>query len=145
MTHEQWADAVPAPRRPAPRVARLSYPQPGVTLCTVDGDVDMITRPALASTLVEAARDANPHLVIDLSAVAFFGSTGLHALVETLDQVGRSGHVALVVDPKAPVAVPLRSTAMDRLFDVHRELASALRACRRPLPPEPRPPEPLPA
>lgn len=134
MTNEWPTGAVPVPRDPSTQVARLSYPQSDVTVCTVRGDVDMVTRPALARTLTEAIRDANPHLVIDLSGVAFFGSTGLHTLVELLDRQHAAGHLALVVEQRAQVDTLLRATGLDTLFDVHGELASALRACHHPMP-----------
>lgn len=124
---------VPVPRGSS-SVAVLSYPQPGVTVCAVRGDVDMVTQPAISRRLVEAACDDNPHLVIDLSAVTFFGSTGLHALVEILDSHCGTGHLALVLDPRTRAATQMRHTSLDRLFEVHDALDSALRACRRPLP-----------
>jgi anti-sigma B factor antagonist len=130
VTSEQLADRAPGHGRAAADVARLSYPQPDVTVCTVAGDVDMVTRPALAERLRAAMHDDNRHLVIDLSAVAYFGSTGLHTLVEILDEHQGRGHLAVVLDANARAAASLRATGLDKVFDLHRELASALRACR---------------
>jgi anti-sigma B factor antagonist len=141
VTSEQLTDITLNPRIASASVARLSYPQPDVTVCTVIGDVDMVTQPALAKKLIEAVGDDNRSLVIDLSEVAFFGSTGLHTLVEIRDRHDSDGHLAVVVDSNARAARPLQVTGLDKVFDLHLELGSALRACRRP----PRSPRPAPA
>lgn len=134
MTSERLTDSAlnTTPTATSASVARLSYPQPDVTVCTVNGDVDMVTQPALTKKLVEAIGDDNSNLVIDLSEVAFFGSTGLHTLVEILDRYDSDGHLAVVVDSNARAARPLQVTGLDKVFDLHLELGSALRACRRP-------------
>src|SRR3712207_1450055 len=48
----------------------LSRPQPGTTVCTVSGTLNADTTPVLRDALVEARRDDNAHLVIDLSTIA---------------------------------------------------------------------------
>ena len=109
--------------------ATLTSPQPDTVVCTVTGDVDKATAPALSDKVAEAIRDARPHLVIDLSRVAFFGSSGLRVLLMALNSYNNGDHVALVVGANRRVAVPLRITALDQAFDLHHDLDQALRAC----------------
>ncbi|HEY2766289.1 MAG TPA: STAS domain-containing protein [Pseudonocardiaceae bacterium] len=109
--------------------ATLTSPQPDTVVCTVTGDVDKATAPALSDKIAEAIRDVRPHLVIDLSRVAFFGSSGLRVLIEALANYDNGDHVALVVGANRRVVLPLQVTTLDQVFDLHHDLAQALQAC----------------
>lgn len=109
--------------------ATLTAPQPDTVVCTVTGDVDKATAPALSDKVAEAARDARPHLVIDLSRVAFFASSGLRVLVDALESYHNGDHLAIVVGANRRVTLPLQITALDQAFDLHSDLAQALQAC----------------
>jgi anti-anti-sigma factor len=109
--------------------ATLTSPQQDSLVCTVTGDVDKATAPALSDKVAEAIRDACPHLVIDLSRVAFFGSSGLRVLLDALGNYHNGDHLALVVGANRRVVLPLQATALDQAFDLYHDLAQALQAC----------------
>ena len=104
--------------------ATLSCPQPDTTVCTVTGQVDLVTAAELTDTLTAAVHDDRSHLVIDLSAADVLDSAGLQAVFEILDTYDIPGHVAAVVDPSSEAG-----TALDELLDRHNDLTAALRAC----------------
>jgi anti-sigma B factor antagonist len=65
---------------------------------SVTGQVDVATVAALAGGIHDALASAPETLVVDLSAVAFFGSGGLNALLEA-DGRARASGCQLVVIP----------------------------------------------
>ncbi len=108
---------------------------PGTILCVVVGEVDLLTGPALREKL-NAINVVPSHLVIDLSAVRFLASIGLNILVEILAGQEAAGcHLALVIDDNHAVTHSLESTGLDQVFDLHAEIAAAVRACPTPTDP----------
>ncbi len=115
----------------SPSGAILSFPQPDTTLCTVTGRMDTDTTPAVADTLIQAVRDDNAHLVIDLSAITFMDSAGLYALFTARHKhnIYANGHLAVVIDSNPETIPQLYAIALEVIFDLHNNLTSALRAC----------------
>jgi anti-anti-sigma factor len=115
----------------SPRIAVLSYPQPDTTVCTVTGKIDTDTTPALWTVLAQAVRDDNPHLVIDLSAVTFLDSHGLHALFVARNHhdLRGGGLLTAVIDKRTAVISALYIVALEVTFDLHTTLTDALHAC----------------
>lgn len=111
--------------------AILSFPQPDTTVCTVTGKMDTDTTPAVTDTLIQAVRDDNAHVVIDLSAVTFMDSAGLYALFTTRHKhnIYGNGHLTVVIDSNPETIPQLYAIALDVIFDLHNNLTSALRAC----------------
>jgi anti-anti-sigma factor len=130
VTREQL-DTMPPPLGGHMVTATLSCPRPNTTVCTVTGRIDLVTAPGLSDTLIEAIHDERPHLVIDLSAVDFVDSAGLHAIFESLDGYDIDGHVAVVVDPNSEAVTPLEIATLDEYLDRHGDLTRALQACAR--------------
>ncbi|MGH4016165.1 MAG: STAS domain-containing protein [Pseudonocardiaceae bacterium] len=126
MTREELSYEPP----PSPG-AVLSYPQRDTTVCTVTGKIDTGTTPALRDVLTQAVHDDNAHLVIDLSTITFIDSTGLYALFATRHKHNRggNGHLAVVIDSSSQAIPRLYAVALDVIFDLHDDLAGALRAC----------------
>lgn len=127
MTRQLWPD------RPAPSgsAAVLSYPHPGTTVCTVTGALDTSSTLALRQTLRDAAHTANPHLVIDLTALTVLDATGLHALFAARHHHDRhhGGHLAAVINPTTRAIPKIYVLALTMAFDVHTTPTQALRAC----------------
>jgi anti-sigma B factor antagonist len=108
----------------------LSDISPGMILCVVAGEVDLLTAPTLREKLTGAINSVPGHLVIDLSAVAFLASIGLNVLVEVLaTQEAANRHLALVVDDNRAVTHPLQTTGLDQVFDIYAEVSTAVEAC----------------
>jgi anti-sigma B factor antagonist len=71
----------------------------GAIVVSVSGELDMTTAPQLEEALV--ACDGNQPVVVDVTALAFIDSSGLHVL---FGERGSGKPAALVVDPESHVA-----------------------------------------
>lgn len=65
------------------------------TELSVRGEIDICTAPELVASLDEVPL---ADLVLDLSAVSFFGAVGLHILASTHDRLHDAGHRFVVVE-----------------------------------------------
>ena len=97
----------------------------GVAVLSVGGVVDLFTAPTLESALEGLVSQQPKALVIDLTAVTFLASVGLKILVETHEQVSKSGRFAVVAS--SPVtARPIQLTKLDEIFRLFPTLDKAL-------------------
>jgi anti-anti-sigma factor len=79
------------------------------------GEVDMANAPSLAEYLVQFA---NGDVILDLSAVTFIDSSGLHALVAAHKRLGLRG-ARLVLHGTSPYAQRvIEITGLDRYLDL---------------------------
>jgi anti-anti-sigma regulatory factor len=125
-----WQTPLGSPETPAITVTISRYLH-HTTVCTVVGAVDWNTRALLRNALVDAGRDDNVHLVIDLSAVTSMDSAGPYTLLEARFKHGLSGrgHLAVVADSNSSAIPELQGVAIRAAFDVHSTLSDALHAC----------------
>jgi carboxylate-amine ligase len=89
--------------------------QHGVIEVKVAAEVDMSNSDELERRCVEALDAGAEEVVLDLSEVAFFGSSGLTALAR-IRAHGLERGVPISIVPSATVALVLRATAMDNLL-----------------------------
>lgn len=99
---------------------------PDTTVIAVLGDVDLCTGPLLLDTLLAHVRPLGPQLVIDLTDVSFFGSTGLTVLMTVRHEAEEAGVRLSVVADKRPVLLPIQITGLHRVLDLHPDLNRAL-------------------
>jgi len=90
---------------------------------TVIGEVDLATAPQLRDVLEHAITTAPAVLVLDMSEVSYFDSTGLDVLIHISTALD-TGRLRLVAS--AAVIRPLTLTGIDSLIPLHPDLASAL-------------------
>ena len=98
----------------------------GLAGVAVRGEVDLVTAPALTAALEERIRRSSGPLVVDLSAVDFLDSCGIHCLVRARALLGREERPLAVVCPSGNVRRVLELTGIDELvalYDSHDELA----------------------
>ena len=96
-----------------------------VGVVEVAGAVDHLTEGELRDVLLEALSEQPPVLVMDLSAVRFFGSIGLAILVEAQQQAGQQTAIRLVVT--TPVTrLPLEVTGLSNAFALYDSLREAV-------------------
>ena len=93
----------------------------------------MDTTPVLREALVEAQRDDNAHLVIDLSTIISMDidAAGLYTLLEAryTHDISGDGLMAVVVDPNSQAIPALHIATLEATFDLHHNLTDALHAC----------------
>lgn len=111
----------------------VHYPADGVRVLVVDGELDALTAPLLGDCLREQFAAAPAHMILDLQAVRFLGSSGLNCLLnarELIQQIsGIQLHIAGVVT--RAVARPLEVTGLLERFDTYPTLEDALTALTR--------------
>lgn len=97
----------------------LTEPRPaGTTVVRVEGDVDLLTSPAVRDR-VDAGLATRPDLlVLDLSRVEFLSSSGLALLVDVRAAAQRQGARLQLVTTGRVVLRPLTATGLAPLFDV---------------------------
>jgi anti-anti-sigma factor len=96
----------------------------------VRGEVELATEPVLTAAVQEAIRCSSGPFVIDLGAVDFLDSTGIHCLVRARALLGREDRALAILRPRDNVRRVLALTGIDELvpvYDSYDELARALR------------------
>lgn len=96
----------------------------------VSGAVDVLTAPRLRSALAVALEhlDGRP-VIVDLTAVRFFGSPGPRALAESAEQASaKPGFQPLrvVVDSNRPVLRPIELTGYDAILALYHDVEDAV-------------------
>jgi anti-sigma B factor antagonist len=100
---------------------------PGVVVITVSGEVDLLTGPLLLDALLAHLHGPDRRLIIDLTAVGFFGAAGLTVLATARQATLAVGIGLCLVAHTRPVLLPLTITGMHTQFDICPDLAHALR------------------
>lgn len=90
----------------------------GAVVIAVRGEVDLLTGRLLLDGLLSQVRPTVRLLVVDLTAVTFFGASGLTALLTARQAAVAAGAGMRVAAHSRPVVLPLRITGLDVLFDV---------------------------
>ncbi|BBH70787.1 hypothetical protein ACTI_74720 [Actinoplanes sp. OR16] len=87
----------------------------GRIVVSVAGECDLRHRDEMTTALREAVRDA-PEVVVDLGAVRFLDSSGLHALVSASQAARRRDGIVYVVNATGTVAMVLEMTGVLRML-----------------------------
>ncbi|MHA7649679.1 STAS domain-containing protein [Mycobacterium sp. ML4] len=99
-------------------------------IVTVEGDVDSSTVDQLRGQLTAALDVAATHpsrlLIADLTAVNFFGSAGLNAMLECHEAGRAAGTAVRLVADHPQVLQPITVTELHRIFDIHPTVSDAL-------------------
>jgi anti-anti-sigma factor len=76
--------------------ATLSRRPPSIALCTVTGEVDLMTVPELRAQLRKAVGGGCRDVVVDVTAITFFAVAGVRALDEAQRSRGDARDLVLV-------------------------------------------------
>lgn len=90
------------------------------------GEVDMLTTPKLRTMLAELIESRPRVVVLDLSDVSFFASSGLSTLVEARDIAAANGVLLHLACPSRAVRRPLQITGLAGRFEIYDDVQSAL-------------------
>ncbi len=99
---------------------------------TVRGEIDYSTADQLRRRLERSTAAIGPRvLVLDLTAVTYFGSVGLAILLETADVLSQRSSAPhpfrVVVDETEPVIRPIQIGGVQSLMRLHHDVDDALR------------------
>jgi anti-anti-sigma factor len=107
----------------------VELPMHEVAGVAVRGEVELATAPVLTTALEEGIRRSSGPFVIDLVAVDFLDSSGIHCLVRARALLGRDDRALALVCPPNNVRRVLELAGIDELVPVYgsrEELARAL-------------------
>ena len=97
------------------------------TVVSLNGEIDLSNHAALRAGLNDLIVGGSVDLVLDMSGVTFLDSTGLGALIGTRRRVHAfHGSLAIVLTDDTTLRV-FEITGLDKVFDLHPTLESALR------------------
>ncbi|HEY7622965.1 MAG TPA: STAS domain-containing protein [Solirubrobacteraceae bacterium] len=85
----------------------------------VRGEVELSTAPALTTALDEAIRRTSGPFVVDLCAVDFLDSCGIHCLVRARALLGREDRPLALISPPGHVRRVLELTGVDELVPIY--------------------------
>ena len=111
-------------RRPT-RQARITW---GERVVTVGGEIDVYTAPLVREKLDEQITAGRTDIVVDLTDVTFLDSTGLGVLVGRLKLTRTMGGSMRIVGTDDRVLKVFSITGLDKVFEMHDDLESALAA-----------------
>lgn len=102
-----------------------------IDVLTLAGDIDVYTAPRLREALTNRISAERHLVVVDMTAVDFFDSTGLGILVGGLKRArAHDGQVDLVVTTERLRKV-FRMTGLSRVFAIHDTADAAVAALRQ--------------
>lgn len=113
------ADAAP------PALAAVDTLGP-VSVVHVSGEIDMTSRDAVERVLTRAVDSRPETVVVDLSDVTFFGSSGLQMLAEARAHAAANQVTLRLVASSRRVLRPLEITGMTMAFRVYASVAEAV-------------------
>jgi anti-anti-sigma factor len=99
---------------------------PDAVVMGVCGEVDLFTSPLLRDGLLAQMHRPGRRLIVDLTAVGFFGVAGLTVLATVRHAALAMGVGLGLVANTRPVLLPLTITGMHTLFDIYPDLTQAL-------------------
>lgn len=98
------------------------------TVVHLGGEIDVYTAPLVREKLDDQLREGRTDLVVDLTDVTFLDSTGLGVLVGRLKRVRTLGGSLRLVGSEERVLKVFAITGLDKVFEIHADLDSALAA-----------------
>lgn len=96
------------------------------TILTLDGELDLATRPILRAAVGQALDSARPAIIIDLDGVTFMDSSGLEELIEGYRTVTHRGVTFTLATPTPQINKVLRATGLRDQFPVCDTVATAI-------------------
>jgi anti-anti-sigma factor len=100
-----------------------------VIVARITGEVDMSNAGELRGAILEATPNDALGLVLDLSAIDYIDSAGIHFLYRLGDSLRSRGQtLRVVIPPNSPASDTLRLAGVKRHVDVVTELDEGVRA-----------------
>jgi len=93
----------------------------------ISGEIDMVTSPALRERLTELAQDDRALVILDLTDVGFFDSSGLNAVVAGHRAIRHHGGELRIVCTSRRVVKVFEIAGLTRVFVLHPTVEDALR------------------
>jgi anti-sigma B factor antagonist len=110
----------------AVQIVTHSYRDGAWSVLAVAGELDVVGGPDLRQQVMTEVREGHHHVVLDLTGVDFIDSFGLGVIVGALKRLRLlDGELRLVV-PEPRLRRVFEVCDLDRVFDLHANVESAL-------------------
>lgn len=111
-----------------PQVRIVSHqPHPGILVCAITGEIDLVTAPVLRRALGRALHSPTPTLILDLSQVDFLGAIGVGLVQDTAHRATHDHRTFALVVNTALVRRVLDITGTGA--PTHPSIRAAVSAC----------------
>ena len=99
----------------------------GIVMAAVEGEIDLSNTSSLKGELTAAVSNAARGLMIDLSALEFLDSSGVHMLYDLADRLAtRQQRFAVVLEADAPPRRAIELSGVEPAAWLHADQTSAL-------------------
>lgn len=102
----------------------------GVAVVEVAGEIDMACDQPIRAAVADQLDRRPAGLVLDLTRIDFFGSTGIQLVVETVVKAADRGVALALATDRRAVLRPLEITDVHRMVAIHPSVRDALAAVR---------------
>jgi anti-sigma B factor antagonist len=116
----------PTPADAAPPAMAAVDTMGRVSVVHISGEIDMTSRGAVERVLTRTVDGRPEAVVVDLSGVTFFGSSGLQMLAEARAHAAANAVPLRLVASSRKVLRPLEITGMTTAFPVYASVAEAV-------------------
>jgi anti-anti-sigma factor len=101
----------------------------GIVMAVVEGEIDLSNAPILRTELTAAVSNAARGLLIDLTALEFLDSSGVHMLYDIADRLAtRQQRLAVVIPADAPPRRAIELSGVEPVTWLYPDQSSALQA-----------------
>lgn len=100
----------------------------GVTVATLQGEIDLHQTPALHRALIQALSSEPPKLVVNMADVGYLDSSGIGTLVEIFRRMNRYGGKMALCCLNDRVHSVFEITKLDKFFSIYDSQEEALEA-----------------
>ncbi len=98
----------------------------GLTVCYVDGEIDINTSPAMKKSFDKILSARTPKIIINLTSVNYVDSSGLATLVEILKNMRAYGGKLKLTNLSSKVKNLFEITKLEKLFEIVADEAEAV-------------------
>ncbi len=90
----------------------------GLTVCHVDGEIDINSSPGIKKTFDSLISKKTPKIIINLSKVTYVDSSGLATLVEILKNMRTYGGRLRLTNLSSKIKSLFEITKLEKLFEI---------------------------
>lgn len=100
----------------------------GLTICYMEGDIDVNSSPELKKTFDKLISKKDPKILVNLSKVTYVDSSGLATLVGILKGIRSYGGKMKLANMSPKIKSLFEITKLDKLFDITANEQEAISA-----------------
>lgn len=96
-----------------------------VTICHVDGEINITTSPQLRKTFDEFIHNNTAKIIVDFSSVSYIDSSGLATFIELFQRLKKNGGKFRIYNMNQKVRNIFEVTKLHKIFEIFDTLDAA--------------------